>query len=186
MLKRYIGIDIGIRNFAYCVVDWYSSCRWKVKEINDINTGIRKTCNVVLLHKKMYVIMDKIFENIPIPRVDCVIVEAQPGKRLVMERVLCAVISYILLKNPETKVLIRRSQDKFSIDSSMGGRYPRGRKNYNARKALSIDLGFRCLNDSKNSFDHEAIVTWIERTFKKKDDIFDAFLLILKYKGYTL
>lgn len=171
----YLGIDIGIRNYAYCIVESITNSSWRIKRWKNVDTGLKKTTGVVKIGERMIKVMQEIFENWD---VKVCVIEAQPGKRLIMERVLCYTVAYIQHKFPKTEVHIRRSDKKFSVWREYDGK----RRNYLGRKKLAVDIGFMAIKaGAENAKDILPIISGVQ----KKDDLFDALLLVLKYMGYS-
>lgn len=180
MTTKYIlGIDIGMKNYSYCIVSWTSHDEWFVKHWEVLDTNIKKTMGVVIVAKKMRDFLNKVFKKIDI-NISSAIIEAQPKKRLIMERILCNTVDYLI--NKDIDVHIRRSQDKFSI--AINCPIYKGQSNYKKRKDLAIEVGYLCLKDDRNVYSHDTIIKWLDG-FKKKDDLFDAFLLIMKFMNYS-
>ena len=151
-------------NYAYCIVEWKSTKSWRIIGWSVVNTYIKKTCGVVKISDKMEEVLRNILSVVTLP-INVIIVEAQPGRRLIMERILCTTINYLkYVYSPyivnthgiKPKVCIRRSQDKFSVLKEIN-KYPKwlkGRKNYCKRKEMAVLIGYICLQDKRNKYDH--------------------------------
>lgn len=178
---KYIGIDIGIVNFALSVVDINNNNSWHISWMNILDTSIKRYDNPIDIYNKVTSLLSTHIGDI-VP--DKVIIESQPGRRLVMERIVMAVIGYF---RGAVDIKLIRSPMKYKIDKSIIG-YPKGKKNYSNRKQMAIDLGQKCLSDERNEYieTNKTRLQWINDNFKKKDDLYDAFLLPLYDYGYTI
>jgi hypothetical protein len=133
---------------------------------------------VIKVADMMTKFLNKQLTKIKVP-IHTIIIEAQPKKRLIMERILCYTVCYLRTNYSNAKIYIKRSQDKFSINNI---KCP---KNYTERKRMAVEIGYKCLSDKRNIHNHDPIIKWLDK-FNKKDDLFDAFLLILKFVNYTI
>jgi hypothetical protein len=174
IVSASIGIDIGMKNYGISIIEWKGDNKWKPLLIGVFDTKIKKGCGTV----KISVLMNKFLDDILISlsnvadKIECVIIESQPGKRSIMERILQSTISYFVMKIGIKNVFTKRSGPKFSVG---GIKCP---STYKKRKNMSIIIGHRCLSQ------FPIWIKYISDNFMKTDDIYDSLLLILHYYKY--
>jgi len=179
-----LGIDIGSVNLSITMIQYTTNIRWFIANTQIINTGIKRKWNTELIAATMKKILDNYMNKYKDIKIKTVIIEAQPPKRRDMNRILTSIVCYFTMVIDGVKIKTIRSPEKFKIS---GAKCPIGKKNYNIRKSMSVELGKKCLLDKNNIF-LEHNTTWhdyIEKTFVKKDDIYDGLLLVLFYHGYN-
>lgn len=174
---RIISIDCGLKNLAYCVLDFQDPvrpilCSWEVFDVQASR-----------------------FEDIPVALIRClderkdtwlgcdtVLIERQPGKNRKMVILQHLLHSYFLIRgtidtNTIQKVQIISAMHKLG---SNGGNM-HGKKNYSQRKKTSVIMARDWLNSSsqaeswKECFEHST----------KKDDLADCLNQALYGFKYT-
>lgn len=155
-----LSIDIGMKNYAVCMMK-YDKNDIYVESIGVYDTNIRKTDNIIMIGKKIQTLLTGIIDDDIITEV---IIEKQPGKRLIMERIFDATSLYFYFTFPNCKVFYVRSDKKFCIFD-----IENKCKNYRDRKNLAIKIGKLFLSNNLNSY--------ILYKFKKHDDIYDCIVM---------
>ena len=168
-----VGIDIGFKNFGICIVNYKTNTDWKIIKWDILNLGIKKNSSLVNISIAVKNILLVYCNNLIITNV---IIEQQPKKRIIMERILMCCIDYFTYCHMKSKIQLMKSQDKFDV--CPGTICPKGSKNYSNRKDLSIVVGKLCIDDKLNT----NINT--HPHYKKLDDLYDALLMILSFHKY--
>jgi hypothetical protein len=203
--KRYgIGIDIGYINFALCVIEFYpDENNWKPLWMSNSSIGIAGRDGPIKISRQVSRTLDNIFkklnEKLKLDFINKskdnldVVIESQPKKKLIMERILMSVIDYFTYRGivDHERIFTRGSNTKYKIFSTINnssinkkfGRHGRGKKGYASRKQKSVKIGKYILLQSING---ELWMDWIDRKFKKQDDLFDALLIILNFMGLSI
>jgi hypothetical protein len=162
-----IGIDIGTKNYAICAIEYTSVDKWSI--IKYAICDIRSDPIVQLSSELTKFLVD--FTD----RKAVFVIEDQPGKQKIMERILGATIMYIVCNRKNDKYLLMKAKDKFKVCA--GITIPKGKTSYRDRKKLSIRLGSDCIkkNKSLDAFHNQ-----------KLDDLYDSLLMCLSFNGHRL
>lgn len=177
-MKRVVGIDIGVVNFSLFEITWSQHNKWYSDWFGLYDTGIKKWDNLVRISDKMETVLDLALSDAPhMP--DIVVIEKQPGKSLLMERICMSCVNYFKFMHPNVHVELMRSDKKFAVGCI---KCPR---TYKLRKSKSIEIAFSCLADSDNFYDQSMMINLI-KSEKKKDDIADCLLMCLHKVGYNI
>jgi hypothetical protein len=184
-----LSVDIGFVNYSFVCFYWDSVSSWKPIYVTNQNTGLKKSSNIIQISKNIKKMFDEFIDILTKQKfsIDEVIIEKQPGKRLIMERIFAVTVSYFTILYPKIKIKMCIRKFDVVINSNSNSNI-HGRKNYHKRKLLAVEIGKKCLFDKTNKFclENIDICNWIDEKFEKKDDIFDAILLVLSYQGYKL
>lgn len=184
-MKLTIGIDIGTKNLSLCAVGYESITSWMLLYYELVDTKIKSKENPISIINIINRTLDTFHENIDKIFMEkykrknpgyVVVVENQPGLKCIMERVMMAVISYYMTKGKTITAM--NSNDKWKV---FGGsvKVPRGKSNYAQRKSLSIEIGKKCIEDSRNTMKHLVNIDRI-----KKDDLFDSLIMALRINNH--
>jgi hypothetical protein len=152
-----IGIDIGTRNFAICILEIPSKeiKFWKVydPEIRESDSKLQ-TCRKIL----------EILRKLPVVRQ--VFVEAQPGKKRKMDYIEMVILTFF-----ETSgIPVKSSQSRRKFPELLGIQCPKGKENYDLRKDLAVYYVQSWLSGrSKEFFSGQ----------EKKDDLADCLCICL-------
>lgn len=158
--KLILGIDVGIKNFAVCMLEPLSKTikYWKVYDLGVVKNDDKLTVvNKVLATLKL------------IPEAYCsVYVEAQPGKNRKMDYIEMIVLSYYsVICIPICRI---KSQDKFKKLFRIS--CPTGKRNYKLRKDHAVSYVNETVplgSKARDYFDYQ----------EKKDDLADAYCICL-------
>lgn len=202
MTRRIIGIDIGIRNLSFCLLEQANH----VAARDAVNGGLRRLSTAIEILDNADVLDWEMFELCPGARnanhcshstilngligvfqnnsshftwATDVVIEAQPAARMKM---LAAAI-YALVKNqyPATRVIFQPARTKLSYWGARElERYAPGemqQSSYSQRKRAAVRLMTKLLSDSQK---HSAKVEALSQ-LRKKDDLADSFLHALSF-----
>ena len=183
MYEIVYGIDIGFKNMGISCIKWYDKNHWEVKLLKNYDTGINKKDSTITISKKIKIFLDNFvringygFDDKTI--VKTIIVERQPNKRRIMNKITMSIINYFtFIYSKETNVILMNSMAKFKCNHDFKTH------TYNDRKKASVSLGCTFLLDETNSISNTKFYNYVIN-INKKDDMFDALLLILKYLNY--
>ena len=160
MVFNVLSIDIGIKNFAICLMNKDEIIFWQVLEL-------QKNCKVIkweILIKKLHEILLVITNN---NRIDKVFIEQQMTQK--MKMLVIGVLMFFISKEIDCSII--HAKNKLKNFPS-----PKGKKNYNKRKKLAVSLTRFYLLQEKyyplmESFNNSP----------KKDDLADSFLYCINY-----
>lgn len=172
-MSRFIGIDVGTKNFAYCVVQEGRIIKWDVQSIaSDTHEG---SCTKLV---ELLESLDLFTTNSPLN----VIIELQLGRNPKTMTVMGRVEMYFTLQkmmgeNIE-KIVTYHAKNKLKYYKPHEGDTPLPvftRRNYYNRKKLSIEHAKRVLAREDSA--------WLEffMSHKKKDDLSDCYLMLKSY-----
>lgn len=163
-----LSIDIGIKNFAYSIID----IDFKIKEWNVLDIG------------KMIVNTIKIIDDLQLyKKCSKVVIEKQPTKNVKMKQLENMLHCYFIIKgvlNEDSNITI---VDIFNPKNKLGCNHVTGSKNYRERKKISIELCNLFLNsniEQNNTMSHRF------SSSKKKDDLSDCLLQGLVSMKYDI
>lgn len=182
-----LGIDIGLVNYAISCIEWINQNEWKVVYANIHDTKLKKTSTVIQITAGIKAMFDNLLKikdkDGNVFKFDYIVIEKQPGKRLIMERIYSATIAYFMYFYPliPIKPTIKKF-DILSLDSTILSSL-KGKKNYKNRKNFSVMVGKYCLCLQSNKYckENTGICQWIDISFAKQDDVYDSILLILSH-----
>ena len=161
-----LSIDIGMKNFAYCIIDKnYKIVAWSVLDIGSSPLIYLK----IIENLKLYMNVSK------------VIIEKQPMKNVKMKQFENMLHCYFLLRgvlNSESPI---QSVEIFNPQKKLGKSHVKGARNYRERKKIAVEL-------CKLFLTHELQSNVINELFtkSKKDDLSDCLLQGLVSEDYGI
>ena len=165
-----LSFDVGIKNLAFCVIDCQFKIHdWFCTEIPNPTTHLKS----LLYYLDSLQLMDNI---------DTILIEKQPYRNAKMRLLENILLTYFNVRNidnsNDVKIL------SYSAKHKLGelGKQIKGKKNYNQRKKLSIQLCSTFLD----RYTQEAVFKYYFTQSKKKDDLADCVLQVLSYLNYNL
>lgn len=159
-----LSIDVGEKNFAYCIGDKESIYSWKKH-----NVLKKKSQTVIVSCIAISKILDE--EKDLINNCDTIVIEQQMRANIRAQRIGQHIWSWLFAKYPSKKILFFPSHRKTQYFLGKNTLSDKERKNWSVSKVREI---LKTRNDTVNScvFEH------IEG---KKDDVADAFLQMIVY-----
>ena len=166
-----LSFDVGIKNLAYCLIDTESVNihAWEVFEIPNPAISLHKVLQ--LLDTKELCILT-----------DIILIEKQPYRNAKMRLLENILLTYFNLRgimcsnSPVTNV--KSYSAKFKLGDI--GKTMKGKKNYNQRKKMSIEMCKLFLEKNPQELNDIFIKS------KKKDDLADCLLQALSYIEYKI
>lgn len=158
--KFILGIDIGIKNFAVCMIEPETKAIkfWKIYDLG-INFNDDKLTSI----SKVLIVLKMIPEHY-----NKVAVEAQPGKNKKMDYIEVTVLTYY----STVGMPVCRIQSRGKFTKLLNMKCPTGKKNYELRKELAVSY----VEDSIVMGDPARIYFDSQ---EKKDDLADAYCICL-------
>ena len=172
---RYISFDIGIKNFAFLVVDVDESQKeMTIKNMDNLNLlpSDKKMKNITFdniffrnFHQKMQHFKD-IFNSCDLCLMERQLYSKQNYKACTMYHHLYA---HLCIFYPNMKIIGFPSKRKYFVPETLN-------QSYTFRKKWGVSFIMDFLQKQKDEIGIELL-----QTFKKKDDIADCFLMIYSY-----
>ena len=172
---KIISIDIGIKNFAYVVInsddDSSGVCKiedWNIVELCDKNTNASKV-DLIEVSETMKEKFSEIFEN---NYFDMILIENQIGRNAIRMKMLqgMVVMYFIMIGYSKESILNYNAINK--LKNFMKGKQ---KTTYQERKKMSKDI---CKGLVENKFTN---MNELYNKSKKKDDLADCLLQGLDY-----
>ena len=184
--KQIISFDIGIKNMAYCIIEYDCNDKTRVfKHLQVVNLNIPKNKNIQSIIDATIELLDEIMNdkakidpNIPI----IVLIESQMTS--IMRCIQTTINTYFKLieKYEGLQIITKYLSPKHKLEllnnySDYNNPNIKSSNKYKQNKMDSINFTGWLLN---NHFKNDAFLNYFNIT-KKKDDISDAFLMCIYY-----
>ena len=155
-----LSIDIGIRNFAICLLNENEILYWEIIELEKSCKKINWNHLIKVLNEKLVAIINKF-------QVDKVLIEQQMTARMKMLSI--GALMFFISKDIDAEIISATEKLKYF---EIG----RGKKNYRERKKLAVSL-------TRFYISQEKYCKWLGffNKHKKKDDLSDSFLYSFNY-----
>jgi hypothetical protein len=166
-----VSFDIGIRNMAYCVMEKLNDDNFKILYWDLIDVSKGKKLSTLELTKNIYNEFDKIMDRYI--NADYILIEMQPflAKSSKLKMISHLIYSYFVLrciieeKSPNIKD-VKYVSAHVKLEFCKGKKYNE-KMDYKDKKKRSIMYCQKLISEEDNK---------ILNSFKKKDDLSDAFL----------
>lgn len=161
-MKKFVSIDVGTKNLAYCIMENGNIIDWNVGQIPCCPTNITKVVDYLKL-------------TFP-DDLDAAVIEKQPARNVKMRMMETVLTTFFVMKNIPKVV-------NYSSKHKLGkiGKTAKGKTNYSLRKKMSVAMCGEYVRDYET--DHwKAVFT----SSKKKDDLADCLLQALSFDGYDI
>ena len=163
-----LSIDIGMKNFAYCIIDDdFKIKEWNVLDIGKSPLNMLKSIDKLDLQSKC----------------QKVVLEKQPTKNVKMKQLENMLHAYFIIKGHMNTDSNISYIDIFNPKNKLGSSHVKGAKNYRERKKISVELCNLFLsfqNNQDSAFIHKF------KNSKKKDDLSDCLLQGIVYMKFDI
>ena len=168
-MTRYISIDVGIKNLAYCVCSERTISDWNVISL----TNAKKPTLIELGERIMHY-----FDELKLAsKADVVLIENQVAPLASnMKSLQCMIAQYFIMRDiPHTNIHFIPASLKLKGISKKG-------TTYKERKALSVTM---CLKYIAIFEDESNASKWMKfvECHKKKDDLCDSYMQCIGFIG---
>ena len=163
-----LSIDIGMKNFAYCLIQTNNVIRkWEVVDIGKTPLTYLKMID----NMKLYTM-----------EISKVVIEKQPTKNVKMKQFENMLHCYFIINGIFNKDSLINSVEIFNPQNKLGKSHVKGSKNYRERKKIAIELCKLFLNNKTQSNE----INELFKNSKKKDDLSDCLLQGLVSMKYDI
>ncbi len=188
-MVQLLSFDIGIKNMAYCYIKVNDDGNMKFLNLNNVDLNLCKKANNHLIIEHTIEFLDNLItQDLNIDTDDKLIVLIECQMTSIMKCIQTTINTYFKMihkyeafdiqtinVSPKHKLnIINKYQDKIASNS------------YKQNKIDAIYFAKYLLENTYKDFDENSHFLNIYQKMKKKDDISDAFLMIIYYYEFYL